>query len=346
MIDIFADDAFSIRSMTASANIVPYVPKRIGAMDIFKVVPENTPVAFIERKGTSLSLLPTKPRGSGETTKRPANRRDLLPIAIPYVPYDDAVLPSALSGIREFATEDQLESVVGIVTDRLTDMRASHEVTHEFHRIGAIKGIVVDADQGLTELVNLFDAFNISQEEFFFDLEGSGENIKGVCLDIIAYMEEVLGGNTYDHIHAFVGATFFRNLVMNEEIKTIYNEQTTFKWAAVQQGTGTMGRGTNQVTFGDITFECYRGKVGSVDFIDADRAHFFPVGVPDLFEEHYAPAETMTDVNTPGKVIYAQQQSKDWDSGMDIHTESNPLMICKRPKLLVLGHTGTEEDPS
>jgi len=31
---------------------------------------------------------------------------------------------------------------------------------------------------------------------------------------------------------------------------------------------------------------------------------------------------------------------KDWNAGIDIHTESNPLMICKRPKLLVKGYSG------
>lgn len=346
MLDIFNDDAFSTASLTETINTVPYTPKRIGQMGLFDTKPEKVPVAYLERKGNIISLLPTKPRGSGETTKRPAERRDLIPISIPYIPFDDAVLPSAFSGIREYGTEDQLEMATGVVAERLQQMRQSHEVTHEFHRIGAIKGIIVDADQGLTELVNLFNAFNFTQEEFYFDLESNGESIKAVCLDIIEYIEDILAGETYDHIHAFVGKTFFKNLVMNEEIKAVYNEQTNFRWASEQQGTGTMGRGSNQVTWGDITFECYRGKIGSVPFIDDDRAHFFPLGVPGLFEEHFAPAETMADVNTPGKIVYAMQEMKSFDSGMDLHTESNPLMICKRPKLLALGHSGTSEDPS
>ena len=346
MLDIFADDAFSRANLTEVINTVPYEPKLIGSRGIFETKNPNTPVAFIERKGTRLSLIPSKPRGSGETTKRKRGRRDLLPIAIPHFPYDDDLLPSALVGIREFGTEDQLEMASGKMAELLTEMRLHHEITHEWLRLGAIKGIVLDCDEAFTELVDLFDAFDITQEEFYFDLEGNGEALKGTCLDVIEYMETQLGGQTYDHIHAFVGKTFFRNLVMNDEVTTLYNEQTNFKWGAVQQGTGTVGRGTNQVTFGDITFECYRGGVGAADFIDADRAHFFPVGVPGIFQQHFAPAETWSDVNTPGREIYAMQEPIKFDGGSEVHTESNPLMICTRPKLLVLGHSGTEEEPS
>lgn len=346
MLDIFSNDAFSNANMTETINTVPYVPKRIGQMGLFETKSHRTPVAFIERKGTHVSLIPSKPRGSGETTKRKRGRRDLLPISVPYFPYDDTLLPSALSGIREYGAEDQLEMASGAMAELLTDMRAHHETTHEFQRIGAIKGIILDADASLTELVNLFTAFNFSQQTVYFELEGNGEGIKGVCLDVIEYMEDVLGGASYDHIHAFVGKTFFRQLIMNDEVKALYNEQTNFRWAAEVQGTGTLGRGSNQVTFGDITFECYRGGVGAVPFIDPDRAHFFPVGVPDLFTANHSPAETWTDVNTPGKPVYAFQEPIKFDGGSEVHTESNTIMLCQRPKLLVLGHSGSLAEPS
>ena len=339
MLDIFNNDAFSVNSLTEAINIVPFVPKRIGAMGLFETKNPRTTIAYIERRGDIVSLLPTKTRGAGETTKRPARSRDLIPIAIPHVPYDDAVLAADVSGIREFDTENQLRMVSGEVTSRLADMRQDHEVTHEYFRIGAIKGVVKDSDADLSTLVDLFDALNIAQHEVYFDLESDGTGIKAVCMDIIQWVEDVLGGATYDHVHGFVGNDFFQALIQNEEVKEAYTWQADPRWKIEQQGSGTPGRGTNTVTFGDVTFENYRGKVGDVDFIEAGDAHFYPVGVPGLFQQHFAPAQTMSDVNTAGQVVYAQQKPKDWDEGVDIHTESNPLMLCKRPKLLVLGHS-------
>ncbi len=343
MIDIFNDDAFSAHSLTEAINIVPYAPRRLGAMGLFATKNPRTNVVFLERKGDILSLLETKPRGSGETNKRPATRRDLIPMSLSHIPLDDAVLASEVAGIREFDTEDQLQTVSGVVNEKLTHCRQLHEVTHEYHRIGAIKGVLLDGDAAATELYNLFDVFGITQEEFYFDLEGDGEGIKRTCLDIIAYMEDLLGGETYQYVHAMVGNNFFQNLVNNDKVELAYSEQQGYKFQIDQQGTGTMGRGSNQVWFGDILFENYRGKVGGRSFIGEDDAHFFPMGVSDLFQQHFGPAETMSDVNTAGKDIYALQERMKFDQGVEIHTESNPLMICRRPKLLVLGHSDAEE---
>lgn len=343
MLDIFNRDAFSAHSLTEAINIVPYQPRRIGAMGLFSTRNPRTHVVFLERKGDQLAILETKPRGSGETNKRPATRRDMLPLMLPYVPLDDAVLASDLSGIREFNTDDQLEVVSRVVNEKLTSCRTMHEVTHEYHRIGAIKGRLLDGDADATELYDLFDVFNITQEEVYFDLEGSGENIKLECMNVINYIEDVLGGETYQYIHAFVGNTFFQNLVNNDQVANAYSEQQGYKFQIDQQGSGTMGRGSNQVWFGDILFENYRGKVGGRNFIEPEEAHFFPVGVPDLFLQHFGPADTMSDVNTEGKDVYALQEPMKFDQGTEIHTESNPLMICRRPKLLVLGHSDAEE---
>lgn len=340
--NIFEDDAFSNASLTDAMELVPYVPRVIGSMGLFNVKNPTTNTIYIERKGDKLSILETKPRHSGETTKRPATRRDMIPLMLPYIPYDDAVTASSIAGFRQFGTEDQLELVSTTVNEKLTGLKAGHELTWEWHRIGAIKGIILDGDENMTELLDLFDAFGITQSEYYFDLAGTGEGIKRDCLDIIANIEDTLGGEPYDHVHALVGNDFFQDLVNNDEVKEAYSEQTNYKWPMDQQGTGTVGRGSSQVTVGDITFQNYRGKVGDVNFIEPDEAHFFPVGVPDLFQVHFGPAETMETVNTPGRDIYVMQEQMKFGAGMEIHTESNPLHICRRPKLLIKGYSGAE----
>jgi hypothetical protein len=90
-------------------------------------------------------------------------------------------------------------------------------------------------------------------------------------------------------------------------------------------------------TFGGITFEEMRGTVSGQKFIDDDQCRFFPVGVQDLFIEHYAPANFIETVNTQGQAIYAKQKVRDFETGVDILIQSNPLMMCTRPKVLVKG---------
>ena len=47
-------------------------------------------------------------------------------------------------------------------------------------------------------------------------------------------------------------------------------------------------------------FEDYRGRVGTVDFTDAKKAYFFPVGVPGLFRQYNAPVDFVETANTIG----------------------------------------------
>jgi hypothetical protein len=346
MLDIFNDDAFSLVALTETMNLLPYVPKRVGQMGLFETKNPRAHVIFLERRGDIISLIESKPRGSGETTKKATRQRDLRPFMIPHLPLDDAVKADDVSGIREFGTEDQLEIASAAVNDKLQGLRNDHEATHEYHRVGAIKGVILDADAAASELLDLFDAFDITQETFSFALTEDENAIKRTCVDIISYMEDRLQATTYDHIHALVGNEFFQDLVNAPGVSEAYAAQLASnpgpRWLLEQQGTGTAGRGTSQVTFGDITFENYRGKIGDRAFIEPTHAHFFPVGVPGLFQQHFGPANTMSDVNTAGKDIYVMQEPMKWDEGIELHSESNPLMICKRPSLLVKGFAGAD----
>lgn len=338
MLDIFNDDAFTNVSLTDGINIAPFVPSRIGGMGIFDVSNPTTHTVLLERKGNVVSLIPSKRRGSGETTKRPATSRDLRPVLLPHIPYDDEVLASDLSGVRQFDTPDAVETVSTVVNEKLIGLRQDHETTQEWLRIGAVKGIVIDGD-GTTELVDLFEAFGIVQTEVFFDFAAATPGgIKANCLEVIRYVEESLGGQSYNHVHAMVGNTFFDKLTQADETAEAYNFQTNWQYQIDQQ---LQKLGTPSIfTYGNIVFENYRGGVGSTKFVGDNDAHFFPVGTPRLFRTYFGPANTMTDVNTPGKPIYVQQEAKRWDEGIDLHSEANPLSICTRPKLLVLGHAG------
>ena len=85
-------------------------------------------------------------------------------------------------------------------------------------------------------------------------------------------------------------------------------------------------------------FEEYRGRVGSVDFTDASKAYFFPVGVPGLFRQYNAPADFVETANTIGLPRYAKQAvDQQFARWVMLHVQSNPLPICTRPRVLIKG---------
>ena len=54
-------------------------------------------------------------------------------------------------------------------------------------------------------------------------------------------------------------------------------------------------------------WENYRGQVGGTAFIDTNKCHIFPLGVPGLFRTYFAPADYIETVNTLGRRLYVKQ---------------------------------------
>jgi hypothetical protein len=96
------------------------------------------------------------------------------------------------------------------------------------------------------------------------------------------------------------GPDFYDDLITHSEVEKAYE-----RWldgAFLRQG---QARGSFE--YAGILFEEYRGKVGTVDFTDASKAYFFPVGVPGLFRQYNAPADFVEAANTIGLPRYAKQ---------------------------------------
>lgn len=334
LIDVFGQDLYGVVSLTASINKLPYVPARLGKMGLFTRVPITTLAAFIEEQHGKLAILPTAPRGAPGTLEVPGTRQGQA-FRVPHIPHNGAVWADDVQGIRAFGDEGvNMQPVATLVNNKLQAMRQNHEITHEYHRIGAIKGIVVDAD-GVTEIYNWFDEFDITPNTVNFDFTPGTQDMKAKCLEVIRIIEEVLGAMPYDHVHCFAGSNFFDNLTFHASVVDVYTN-----WQAGQAAVpfGMTQQFRKGFTFGDITFEEYRGSIAGTPFIDPDKAHFFPVGVPDLFQEINAPANFNETVNTLGKPVYAKQAVMEFDVGVKLHTQSNPLMVCTRPAALVEGN--------
>ena len=91
----------------------------------------------------------------------------------------------------------------------------------------------------------------------------------------------------------------------------------------------------NGIHFVEYEGSASNGKGSVLRFIPDNQAIFIPMGTMNVFETVFAPADYVEAVNTIGVPYYAKQKLQDFDKGVDIQTQSNPLTICKRPDLLV-----------
>lgn len=325
----FENPAFSMSALTAAINILPNNYGLMDSMGLFPSKPVRFRSVVVEEKNGILTLLPTMPVGSpGTVGKR--GKRKLRSFAIPHIPHDDVVLPEEVQGIRAFGSDSELQTVASVMAEHLQTMRNKHAITLEHLRMGALKGIILDADG--SELYNLFDLFDITPKVVNFQLGSAATDIKKKCLDLKRYLEKNLKGERMNGVHCLVSEEFFDAFTSHEKVVAAYD-----RW---QDSFALRSDMRSGFTFAGITFEEYAGEASDGDdnvhrFIEAGEGHAFPLGTVDTFATYFSPADFNETANTLGQPLYAKQEPRKFERGTDIHTQSNPLPMCHRPAVLV-----------
>ena len=333
MLNPFASDAFNMVSLTRAINILPNKYGRCMELNLMPGKGVTTRSIIVEEKNGVLTLLPTMPPGSPGTVGKAAKRK-VRSFAIPHIPHEDAILPEAYQGVRAFGSESELVSIVQLVNDRLQAMRDKHDITLEWLRMGALKGVILDSD-GST-LYNLYNEFEITQKQVDFDLDTSATEQMEKCLEAVRHIEDNLKGEVMTGVRGLCSPEFFQKLVTHPTVTKYY-----LNWQAAAALSGQDPR--KGFVFGGITFEEYRGQATDMNgtvrkFLTAQHAQFFPMGTTSTFETLFAPADFVETANTLGIELYAKQEPRKFGRGIDLHTQSNPLPMCYRPGILVDGY--------
>lgn len=333
MLDVFNQDAFGVISLTDSINEQPFVPGRLGTLIDWSEQGVATTSIAIEKKGNTLALVNPSPRG-GPGASYAKDSRSLRQLTIPHYQIDDAVYADEVQGVREFGSENQVQTVKGMIDMRMAQhVQLRLDPTLEYQRLGAVTGIILNGDA--TTLYNLYTEFGVSaQTEVAFNLAAAANGaLRTSCSTVVRTIAKALGGLPFSGVRAICSDSFWDALIANVEVRASYLQQQ-------EASQLRNGMAYEQFTFGGITFENYRGGTGTEEatpFIMADKAHFFPVGVPGLFRTVYAPADYMETVNTIGLPRYAKMFPMPNDKGMHLEVQMNALNYCTRPRALVKG---------
>lgn len=329
-IALLNDDAFSLSSLTAAINDTLFVPARIASLGLFEEEGVTTTTVQIEKDGETLALVESKPRGgSGQVVL--GTKRKMIPFNTVHLPERATITADEVQNLRAFGKETELEALQALVDKRLTKMRRQLDATHEFHRIGAIKGQILDAD-GESVLVDLYSQFGLKQQTLAFKL-GATDTFRQKVADLLDLIEDALGALPFAGVRVLCGRAFWRWLIELDDIKATYLN--------TQMAAALRGDPRDTIDFGGVTWERYRGRIGSVGYIDDNEAYAVPEGVPDLFITRFAPADYMEAVNTNGLPYYAKQENMRFDKGTEIEAQSNPIHLCTRPRAVIKLTKGT-----
>ncbi|RZI33126.1 major capsid protein [Pseudomonas orientalis] len=325
-IAIFEDDAFSVSSLTAAINDQEYLPGRISSLGLFREEGISTLTVQIEKDGDTLALVPAGERGTSGLVVG-GTKRQLIPFNTVHLPERFTIKADEIQGIRAFGTRSELQAVQDVVNKRLAKARRQLDATHEFQRMGALNGIVLDAD-GKTVLLDIYDRFGVQRQKMSMGLNNADTELRVKCGEALDMQESALGSITSTGSRALCGKNFWNKLLVHKSVKETYLN--------TMQAASLRGDARESFEFCGIVWERYRGKVAGVSFIHDDKALLIPEGVPDLYISSFAPADYMETVNTQGIPYYSKIEPLPFNKGVAGEAQSNPLHLCTRPRAQIL----------
>ena len=338
ILNIFAQDAFSVMRLTDALREIKYTPSRIGQMGLFQTTSIDTLDIAIEKdKEQNRMLVSASPRGGpGQTFDK--SKRAMRLLKIPHFQVDDAIYADEVQQVRAFGQEIAVERLQAKIADRAAEASQFFALTEEYHRLNILKtGQLLDADGSV--LFDYFTEFGENQQaEVDFDLDNAnpGEGaLRKKCAAVVRQMAGILDGLPYTGIMSFCGDAFFDDLIAHREVRETYKgyaEAANLRAAYINAGTSGI-YGT--FDFGGITWANYRG--GQNVGIDTNKCYLYPIGVPGLFRTVYGPADYIETVNTPGQRLYAKQWEMQNGKGVNLEFQMNALHYCTRPRVLIPG---------
>lgn len=328
--DIFNSNAFSMTSLTGAVSKVSFKPQLLGSLGIFEPMPVRTRTVFVDRRDDKLVLIPSSPVGAPpkELVNDP---RNAVPLKTTRLAEGFTLYAEEVQGIRAFGTDSEFQQVQTEYLRRMAKVRDDMDLTHEFHRLGALQGLLLDAD-GSSVIYNYFTEFGVTEPTAVdFNLDDVASNIRQKCADIIRSMARSAGGSFTPGttVHALAGDAFYDALVSHPNVEKSY-----LNWSAAADLRQDVT--WQAFSYGGITWHNYRGTDdNSTVAIPTNEAKFFPVGARDIFKKAMAPAEFGPYVNTLGQDTYAMnivdRDRQAWTRG---ELYSYPLYFCQRPDVL------------
>jgi hypothetical protein len=285
----------------------------------------------VEMSSGTLSVIPDAMRGARNTVNRD-DTRSIRSFAVPHFPLDDFISPEDIQGKRAYGSADAAETEAAVVARKLARIRQNHAVTMEAARAYAITNGAIYAPNG-TVSGNYYTEFGVTQTTKDFVLGTATTDVGAKSEEVIAHIQDnVQTGGVVNEVIVLCSPEFFGKLIAQAGVKEAYKYySSTQEPLRKRLGTGLYRR----FEHAGLTFIEYRGSYNGTRLIPAGEAYALPVGVDDMFETYFSPANKFSHVNTLGEQAYVFSYKDATDEKITLQSEHNAIHVVRRPQSVV-----------
>lgn len=312
----FYTDFFTADELIASVAKAPYIPGMLAQEGIFTTRSlSGTRFALENQALNDAALITATPRGTPSKAQT-LERREVFTFETEHYRKDGAVYADEVLNMRAVGVTGAREAITSRRDEVVAKLRRDMDLTHEYLRMACVNTPSNDFGSAPASEAVAFGASDSAIRSAIFT-------------HITKPLESVLKGIPYNYALAICDDTFWTGLIESKTVRETYLNQQAANSLRSQST-------TEAVSFGGVTWVRYRG-VGST-VIASGKAKVIPVGVPDLFIQAFAPADTLDSIGAGamGTPYYMSAYPiDDGNRGWYLELQSNVAMVCTRPDAIL-----------
>lgn len=333
---VFNGDPFTQAAMIRAINKRPYIPQMLDQIIGFEPVRVSTDSVYLGSTQGRVNLIRSSLRGAPIEMQTPESK-NLRPFKIPRFAKGDKLYAHEMANLTPWDGETEEDTAARRIDNMQTRLLNDLELTEEYLRLGALGGIVYDADGSV--LVNFYTEFGISvPSDIDLNLDDQTQSIGalrekiGTLIVIPIAQASGNGNNPRFRINAICGDGFWFALTGHKSLEATYLNQA----AAAELRQERIWESFN---FAGVTWWHYRGTDdGSTIAVSTNKAKVFPVGVPGMFQHVMGPCnETFETMNQDGQRYYAFLEKDQSEKFQWVQPEvyAYPFFFNGRPDLVL-----------
>lgn len=342
--DIDAAFPYTSAEITEAINEINRTYGKINAMGVFNRENIGSTLVKITINKGELIILPVSERGAPATNDQNDESKTVY-VECAHITHKGTILPDDIQNFMDIIARQPVKRTVeGEVAKKLGRHRQTHDQTLEFMEMSVIKGVWRDG-KGRT-VMDWFNFFGATKKQIFFNLADANTDLIAKTDELSNHIFDNLSDDTSDGVVTLVSREFYNGFIQHPKYEKFYDKTDAMNRLAnmpYQVQGGARGRRT---VFGGVVFEEYNGQVTRFDkdgggvrvkerMIASGLGHAIPTGTQDTFCTYFGSPYTVTGANDDGQDIYVTRHDLPHEEGVELKSQSNPLIICKRPQALV-----------
>ena len=321
---------FEVLDYTSLVPLIERTDNALEAMGLFESFFGQTLTAEVERVTLGSDTILAKSR-AGDRNYADQETAQLEFFRIPFFPLDKMAKASDVQDFREYSTANTPATVERRVERNLTRIGKSHDFLRREAMYTCLKGTTFAPGLASSQYVKVFkDVWDVASDvvvtsiDFTVSTSDPALKLEKVGREhIIAQAQDDAGAYS---VSVLCGSGFFNSIVNHPLVQAAYDQ-----YASSQEP-------LRQRLGGDIVGRVFEHKgISYVEDISGqiarDDAYMFPMGIQDMFQIHYAPANTLEHANTVAESMYIflEQDRR----AATVQTETSFVCINQRPELVI-----------